>query len=326
MNVRRFVLSLLLPSVAFAMLGWGAQGTQQIAAQEYEVFDVRDWDPTEEDWDYSSMMVLESPETGDFYQDVNGNFVYQNNDSSQSTDQMRVLMSAHNIVAEVTVLIDKLTGTLSYKYSGEVDHTDTENDNNGSSGTGHGGTQVGGTVVLSTDPEKGDVVAEVVGLPGTNAPIPEGGTIHVFVTDKTVMFDAFNVWWDITGSSVFHKGVGDWDDVSDGFDGVDKDSVDVVVLSGHGTGGGVQSSGGGLVPWQLTPDHIKDIKDHTTKDSVIVICACEQGTGIATTSNIQKLADKLDRPVIVNTGTVNSGTHGNGTWLQFDPRRPPVDR
>ncbi|MDB4778067.1 hypothetical protein OAG68_01275 [bacterium] len=60
-------------------------------------------------------------------------------------------------------------------------------------------------------------------------------------------------------------------------EGTDKDSVDVVVLSGHGAGGGVQSSGGGLVPWALTPGQIKEIKEHTAKDAVIVICACSQG-------------------------------------------------
>lgn len=322
----RYLLSFL---IAFCYVASGGMvcDHQIASAQEYAAYEIQDWNPLREDWDYENLTVLDGPESGIFYRDENGDFVYENTDDTMESDQLRVMLTSHNLLSEVNVLIDKTTSVISYQFVGEIyDSNPTGNgdpDGDPENDSGNlGDIPVGSRVTLYADPEKGNVVGEVVGLPGSNAPIPDGETIHVFVTDKSVAFDAWAIWWDIDGAAVFHKDIANWQGVADGFDGVDENSVDVVVISGHRAGGGVHSSDGGLVPWRLESEQVKAIQHGTSEDTVIVICACRLGAGQITTLRVQELADLLDRTIIVNDGPVSSGTNGAGHWLKIDPRDP----
>ncbi|MDB4778066.1 hypothetical protein OAG68_01270 [bacterium] len=141
MNEYRSVIHLWLFFVGLGSVGLLIP-EHQLAAQEYESYEVRDWNPQEEDWDFENLEVMTEPEFGDFFQDVHGNFLYQNTDSSSDSDQFSVMMSSNDILAEVMVFVDKTTGSLFFDFKGSVENTNTDGDPSSGGGTGTVGSRV----------------------------------------------------------------------------------------------------------------------------------------------------------------------------------------
>lgn len=307
-----------MKTMFLSMLGFlavVASLTPPACAQQVDDYRYYSWSALSENWDVDNALVFTQPTSGVVVHDTQGNLVYQNLDSSSETDSFEVMMTAEDLVASVTVTIEKSTGSLVYKFTGENTKP------RGNTGTASGTS--GGTIGSTTTVPGSTVTGTVVGLPGSNAPIPVGGTVHVFVTDDTVPGDSWGVWWDLGGSGVYHDGVKDWTEIRDDLFPLPSDSVDVIVLSGHGSyPGGVQSSGGDITAGTLTDSACEVIKGRAAPGAVVVICGCSQGSA-GYVEGIQDLSDKLGLPVIVNTGAVSSGTNGAGTWIEVSPTPTP---
>jgi hypothetical protein len=253
------------------------------------------WSASDENWDFENALVVSQPTSGTVFRDSQGKLVYQDLDSSSSTDSFELVMTATDLIASVFVTVDKTSGSMVYKFTGE----NTKPTCTGDSCAGTSGTTP--TIGSTTTIPGSTVTGTVVGLPGTNAPIPTGGTVQIFVTDETVEGDSWDIWWDLWGTGVYHDGIKDWSEITDELFPLPDDSVDVVVISGHGDVGGTQSSGGGITAGTLTPEAIEIIKDSVSPNAVVVICSCSQGK-MKYVEGIQELANELGIPVIVNDG------------------------
>lgn len=303
-----------MKAMFLSLLGFlvvGASLSRPACAQQVDDYRYYSWSALSENWDVEDALVLSQPTTGIVVSDPLGNLIYQNLDSSSETDSFEVMMTAEDLIASVTVTVEKSTGALVYRFTG------INTKPRGDSGTVSGTT--GGTIGSTTTIPGSTVCGTVVGLPGSNAPIPVGGTVHVFVTDVTVPGDSTSIWWDLGGCGVYHDGVKDWTEIRDDLFPLPSNSVDVIVLSGHGSyPGGVQSSGGDITAGTLTDSACEVIKGRAAPGAVVVICGCSQGSA-GYVEGIQDLSDKLGLPVIVNTGAVSSGTNGAGTWIEVSP-------
>ena len=299
------------------LVAFCASFASQVWSQQVDDYRYYSWSALNEDWDVQGALITSQPTTGTAFHDAQGNLVYQNTDSSSPTDSFEVMMTAQDLIAAINVSVDKLSGAMVYKFNGI--NTKPRDNSGASSGTG------GGTVGSTTTLPGSTVTGTVVGLPGTNAPIPVGGTVEVFVTDTTVPGDSWDIWWDLGGCGIYHDGVKDWTDIRDDLFPLSQNSVDVLVFSGHGSIGGVQSSGGDITEATLTDSAREVLKSRTSPGGVVVICGCSQGSG-GYVEGIQDLANELGLPIIVNTGAVSSGTYGAGTWVQIDPtpQSPPL--
>jgi hypothetical protein len=134
-----------------------------------------------------------------------------------------------------------------------------------------------------------------------------------FITDDSVRFDSFCIWWQ--GGLDRTTGVRSWDDVAAvlaNFPTTD------IYISGHGsTEGGVAASGSPLSYVRLlnNPTAADIIRRSLTADGRIIILACGQGVR----TEMRRLARLLGRQVIANTGQVYDGNYGTGDWAVFNP-------
>jgi hypothetical protein len=316
----------------FSLLFAFAASTSCLAQQvtDYRYYS---WNAMQENWNVADSIVVSPPTSGTVLRTSSGNVVYRNDDASHHSDNFTLLMNAGDLLATVEVTVDKLAGMLTYKFVGHKPASSSNppatNHNGGQvgvSGPGGGTTPAGngnsgciGTTVTLPD---STVTGTVVGLPGTNAPIPTGGTTQIFVTDNTVAFDDWHIWWDLGGCGIYNNGTQNWFDVADVIGSVPAGTVDVIVLSGHGSfSGGVACQGGHMTVDTLTPTATTVLQGGLAPGGVVVILGCQQGTGNSA-QGCQDLANTLGVPVIVNTGNVSSGTNGAGTWVQIDPEIP----
>ena len=270
------------------------------------------WSPTKENWDFENAIVVRQPSSGAVFLNSSGSLVYGNGNAEINTDEFELLVGSENLVASVVVTVDKLTGTTGYKFSGVNTATPPVGGNSGT---------VLGTVGSPTTLPGSTVTGTVVGLPGTNAPIPTSGTVKIFVSDATVENDSWSIWWDLGGTGTYYDGVKSWSDVRDGLFPLDNGSVDVIVISGHGAGSGgthTNDPNSELDEPSLTESAIEVIKNSASDDAVIVILSCSQGQG-PYLNGIQDLSNILGLPIIVNSGSVSSGTNGAGDWIRVDP-------
>ena len=128
---------------------------------------------------------------------------------------------------------------------------------------------------------------------------------------------------DAPSGTPIREEITNWDELADYLRTRDDGSVTDIFLSGHGAAdGGVQSGEpGGDMDASTLPDRIADlIHQKLVPGGRLVILGCDQ----ATRPGMQDLADKTGVPVVGNTGTVDSGSNGQGDWVRFNPRPSPV--
>ena len=171
------------------------------------------------------------------------------------------------------------------------------------------------------------VNATVVGGPGW---LPTTtGTRAVFTTTGTVAGDSSVVRWTFTNlDTTFFWDVSSWRVLGNHLATFDPNSVDVLVLNGHGSAGGGVST---LDPnvhiniLYLSPEYstIDDIIGSRLRPTgMIVNLGCCQGHAAQIRYN-QDLVNRLNRPMIVNTGDVEGflGVYGRGYWIRLDPQQ-----
>jgi hypothetical protein len=289
------------------------------SASAQNVLDYRyySWSPLKENWDFGNAIVVKQPTSGSVFLNSSGQLVYRNDDNQVKTDEFELLVGADNLVASVVVSVDKLSGLTTYKFNGENTATPP---NGGNSGI------ILGEVGSPTTLPQSHVTGTVVGQAGTDAPIPTSGTIKIFVSDNTIEDDSWSIWHDLGGSGTYFDGVKSWTDIRNDLFFLENDTVDVIVLSGHGaSSGGTHTNDptSELDAASLTDTAIEVIKSRASDDAVIVILSCSQWDELSA-PGIQDLADTLGIPVIVNSGSVSSGTNGSGIWVRVDPVSAPA--
>jgi|GEM_PF-5882515 len=171
----------------------------------------------------------------------------------------------------------------------------------------------------------------VIGPPGVvPLPIekPTTGRSHVFISDDTAYGDSWALWRDlrfhpqVLRLPTYHEHIQSWTDITLTLKRDPPNTVDLLILSGHGDyHGGVHTSRGFLdVPILRTrPDDVAILQSRLRSDATIVIAACGQGSGFHA-PQMQELADLLDRRIVANAGMVN-GARGEGVWYVFEPAR-----
>ena len=83
---------------------------------------------------------------------------------------------------------------------------------------------------------------------------------------------------------------------------------------------GIASHGGGLLFGDVPDSTVAIIRKRLKKDAPLILLTCEPAA--YNPEGLQKLANRLQRPVIANTGKVDSGNHGKGNWVIFKPEPP----
>jgi hypothetical protein len=292
--------------------------SSSLFAQNVQDYRYYSWSPTSENWDFANAIVIKQPSSGSVFLSPAGRLTYCNGNDQIRTDDFELLVGAENLVASVVVTVDKLTGAMSYKFNGENTAPVPAG--------GTSGIVLGQNGSPTTLPQS-HVTGTVVGQSATNAPIPTGGTVEVFVSDNTLEGDSWAIWYDLGGSGTYFNGVKNWTDVRNDLFPLENDSVDVIVLSGHGTSSGgthTNDPNSELDAASLTETAIEVIKSRTSDDAVVVILSCGQWSDL-TATGIQDLSDTLGLPIIVNSGSVSSGTNGSGIWVRVDPTstQPP---
>ena len=140
----------------------------------------------------------------------------------------------------------------------------------------------------------------------------------VGITDKTVSGDSF--WLDTarpTLSSTQKSGITSWDDLITKMEAAKPEGgYGALVISGHGSGGGAQASGGDLNASTLTQAQADKLKAMLKEGAPVILCSCKQGTYV---TSCRSLARKFDRPVIANEGNVSRGNSGAGDWVRINP-------
>ncbi|MGB7344411.1 MAG: DUF4347 domain-containing protein [Pirellulaceae bacterium] len=114
--------------------------------------------------------------------------------------------------------------------------------------------------------------------------------------------------------------MGGWQELANILLNVPNGSLESIVLSGHGAAGGVQTADGmHMGPQNLPPDIAQLIEDKLTNEGTVIVLGCNQADSDRA-EHMQALADVLGHSVVGNTGTVSSGTHGDGTWIEIAPQ------
>lgn len=178
------------------------------------------------------------------------------------------------------------------------------------------GTETGGTVKPDgTKPTNTTVPpnATVIGGPG-RITYPDG-SIGI-VTDRTVAGDADAIRRVAPPGTPVTDGVPDWNRARQIICGPAAGSVGGLIISGHGSGAGVQSSGGGLTPATLDQATVDAIISRLAPGAPIIIVGCGCG---GNGNGAQEIADRTGHPVIANTGSMSDGNHGDGNWVRYDP-------
>jgi RHS repeat-associated protein len=118
------------------------------------------------------------------------------------------------------------------------------------------------------------------------------------------------------------QGVSSWGDITNNIKDAEDASVPGMVLGGHGSwkGGGVGTKcrDRDINADSLTPADIDIIKRKLAPDAPVIVQGCLQATP-KREEQMQKLADKLNRPVIGNTG-LTKGLYGEGDWKVYYPK------
>jgi hypothetical protein len=117
-------------------------------------------------------------------------------------------------------------------------------------------------------------------------------------------------------SATQESGITSWDDLIAKMEANKPDGgYSALVLSGHGSGGGVATLGGALNARSLTPAQADKLKAMLKDGAPVIVFACKQGANAL----CQDLANAVSHPVIGNTGDVNKGNSGEGHWVRFNP-------
>jgi RHS repeat-associated protein/PAS domain S-box-containing protein len=163
------------------------------------------------------------------------------------------------------------------------------------------------------------------GPPGNNGTVfsgpgrlelPKGG--HIFISPHTADWDGLALWWYKPSGMPRTPGITSWQAIVGALQGAPAGSVGGIVISGHGSDTGGVSAGKSRRPIDantLTEDQAAALTGALAEDAPVIILACGAGQ-----HDLQPLADKLNRPVIANTGTVNQGNNGNGNWVVWRPK------
>lgn len=327
--MRLFAFSVALSLVLITELSFG---------QEFSVGTRFEWSPLNESWKLSEAMVVSSPKFGKLFRSSVGGIYYENIELDDGMDSFTLLVNSTGLTATVDVTVDVGTGLISYEYVG----TGTAVSSSGSSEPSKPISKVPspsksspvdagfpseirpmGEMGAEVKIVNSSVVGTVVGLPGSLAPIPRGGTVQVFVSDNTVSYDAPQIAIDLGSKGVsITSDVGNWYDVLDRVGKTPGNSIDVLVLAGHGsTGGGIATLNKST---HLRSDNISQtmidlLKSRLADDATVFVLGCDQAVA-PHVDGIQALADKLGLPVIVNNDSVVTGTKGSGTWVRIDPK------
>lgn len=171
-----------------------------------------------------------------------------------------------------------------------------------------GGVSTGGT------PPAG---ATVIGGPG-RIQYPAGGI--AVVSDNTVEGDAAAIKKAAPADTRVVDGVsGGWPQVRQEIGKAPAGTVGVLIISGHGMGGGVASSDPtkNLVPRTIDQTTIDAIKSRLAPGAPIIIVGCQCGRNA---EQLQDLANRTGHPVIANTGDMSDGNNGSGDWVRYDPK------
>jgi hypothetical protein len=113
-------------------------------------------------------------------------------------------------------------------------------------------------------------------------------------------------------------GVPNWDEAIKHLSTHRNGSVPALVLSGHGSSeGGVATLNGAthLSYPNLQDRHAAVIQAKLRHDAPVIILGCRSGTS----DNLTRMAKKLGRRVVANTGTVYTDQRGEGSWVEFRP-------
>ena len=137
----------------------------------------------------------------------------------------------------------------------------------------------------------------------------------IFVTDRTSFGDSFAINLARPRSTCMHRRISSWDDVADILFGQDEASLSEIYISGHGANGGIQANGDYLTADNVTPRVAALIRRVLRPGGRVILMSCEAGAD----TEMPRLARELGVPVVGNTGCVNWGGVGAGSWVQFNP-------
>jgi hypothetical protein len=117
----------------------------------------------------------------------------------------------------------------------------------------------------------------------------------------------------------YHGRTPNWDEAMKHLSSHPNGSVVWLALSGHGSSsdGGVATKDPAthLTYSNLRDEHVRVIQAKLRPDAPVILLGCHVGTS----NNLTKMARKLQRRVVANTGTVYSNYRGEGVWVEFRP-------